>query len=218
MGNKIKIILADDHAVVRKGLKMLLEDEEEIEIIGEAVDGLDAIEKINILMPNIVILDLTMPNMNGIEATKTIAERFPLVKIIIFSMHSNSDYIITSVENGAHGYLMKDSGKDEIMKAIFAVTNGKKYFPTDISTLIIDDLLMKNKKINKDSPQYISLIYKQITAKEKQILEQIILGKSSKEIAENLQLSIRTIDNHRANMMKKTKAKNTADLVKMAIG
>lgn len=218
MSSKIKIILADDHAVVRKGLKMLLEEEELIEIIGEAVDGVDAVDKISVLLPNIVILDLTMPNLGGIEATKIIAAKFPMVKIIIFSMHNNSDYIIKSVENGAHGYLMKDSGKDEIMKAIFAVMSGKKYFPTDISTLIIDDLLLKNKKINKETEPNSSIIYTQITAKEKQILEQIILGKSSKEIAENLQLSIRTVDNHRANMMKKTKAKNTADLVKMAVG
>ncbi|MES2794618.1 MAG: response regulator transcription factor [Bacteroidota bacterium] len=215
---KIKILLADDHAVVRKGMKMLLEDEPMIEIIGEAVDGIDALEKIGVLLPNIVILDLTMPNMNGIEAISLITKSFKTVKVIVFSMHNNSDYIIKSVENGAFGYLTKDSSKEVILKAIFTVMEGKKYFPIDISGLIIDDLLSKNKKIFKAENESNQTVYSLITSKEKEILEFIIQGKNSREIAEKLNLSIRTVDNHRANMMKKTKAKNTADLVKMAIG
>lgn len=216
---KIKILITDDHAVVRKGLKMLLENEPYIEIIGEAVDGLDALEKIEILLPNVVILDLTMPNMTGIEAAKHISQKFPLVKILVFSMHNDSEYILKSLENGASGYLLKDSGKDEIMNAIVAVGSGKKYFPPEISALIIEDLLSKTQggyfapKSDKTESIYIKL-----TKKEKEILNYIIEGKNSREIAENLKLSIRTVDNHRANMMKKTKAKNTADLVNLARG
>ena len=212
--NSITILLADDHDVVRRGMKMLLEDEEGIQVIGEASDGLDAIEKVKTLMPNLVILDLTMPKMNGIEAAKVISEEYPAVKILIFSMHHNKEYIVKSVENGANGYLLKDTGKDELLKAIKVVSEGRKYFPPEISEVIIDELLAKNSETQEETRP----IFEKITPKEKQILGMIVQGYNSREMADKLFLSIRTVDNHRANMMKKVKAKNTADLVKMAIG
>ncbi|MEA5405064.1 response regulator transcription factor [Arcicella sp. DC2W] len=213
--NPITVLLADDHDVVRKGMKMLLEDEESVKVIGEASDGLDAIEKIKALSPNVVILDLTMPKMTGIEAAKIISEEYPDVRILIFSMHNNREYIINSVENGASGYLLKDTGKEELMRAINVVSEGRKYFPPEISEVIIDELLSKT---TGNQPDTSRPIFQKITPKEKQILEHIVQGYNSREIADKLFLSIRTVDNHRANMMKKTKAKNTADLVKMAIG
>lgn len=211
----ITVLLADDHDVVRKGMKMLLEDEESVLVIGEASDGLDAIEKVKALSPNVVILDLTMPKMTGIEAAKIISEEYPEVQILIFSMHNNREYIINSVENGASGYLLKDTGKEELMRAISVVAEGRKYFPPEISEVIIDELLSKT---SGNQPDTSRPIFQKITPKEKQILEHIVQGYNSREIADKLFLSIRTVDNHRANMMKKTKAKNTADLVKMAIG
>lgn len=214
--NPITVLLADDHDVVRKGMKMLLEDEEDVKVVGEASDGLDAIEKIGILLPNVVILDLTMPKMNGIEAAKIISSDYPSVKILIFSMHNNREYIISSVENGASGYLLKDTGKEELMRAIKVVSEGRKYFPPEISEVIIDELLAKTSVDAQDDKN--RPIYQKITPKEKQILGMIVQGYNSREIADKLFLSIRTVDNHRANMMKKTQAKNTADLVKMAIG
>ncbi|MEA5427017.1 MULTISPECIES: response regulator transcription factor [Arcicella] len=213
--NPITVLLADDHDVVRKGMKMLLEDEESVKVIGEASDGLDAIEKVKALSPNVVILDLTMPKMTGIEAAKIISEEYPEVRILIFSMHNNREYIINSVENGASGYLLKDTGKEELMRAINVVSEGRKYFPPEISEVIIDELLSKT---TGNQPDTSRPIFQKITPKEKQILEHIVQGYNSREIADKLFLSIRTVDNHRANMMKKTKAKNTADLVKMAIG
>lgn len=212
--NTITILLADDHDVVRRGMKMLLEDEEGIKVVGEASDGLDAIEKVKFLMPNVVILDLTMPKMTGIEAAKIISEEYPDVKILIFSMHHNKEYIISSVENGANGYLLKDTSKEELLKAIKAVSEGRKYFPPEISEIIIDELLAKTAGTQEE----IRPIFEKITPKEKQILGMIVQGYNSREMADKLFLSIRTVDNHRANMMKKVKAKNTADLVKMAIG
>ena len=213
--NPITILLADDHDVVRKGMKMLLEDETDVKVIGEASDGLEAIERVKLLMPNVVILDLTMPRMTGIEAAKIISEQYPEVKILIFSMHNNREYIISSVENGANGYLLKDTGKEELMRAIKVVSEGRKYFPPEISEVIIDELLAKNASNQDNSGKP---IFQKITPKEKQILGMIVQGFNSREIADKLFLSIRTVDNHRANMMKKTKAKNTADLVMMAIG
>jgi DNA-binding NarL/FixJ family response regulator len=210
----ITILLADDHDVVRRGMKMLLEDEENVKVIGEASDGLDAIEKVKMLMPNVVILDLTMPKMTGIEAAKVISEEYPAVKILIFSMHHNKEYIVKSVENGANGYLLKDTGKDELLRAIKVVSEGRKYFPPEISEVIIDELLAKTSGTQEETRP----IFEKITPKEKQILGMIVQGYNSREMADKLFLSIRTVDNHRANMMKKVKAKNTADLVKMAIG
>ena len=212
--NTITILLADDHDVVRRGMKMLLEDEEGIKVVGEASDGLDAIEKVKLLIPNVVILDLTMPKMTGIEAAKIISEEYPDVKILIFSMHHNKEYIVSSVENGANGYLLKDTSKDELLKAIKAVAEGRKYFPPEISEVIINELLAKATGIQEETRP----IFEKITPKEKQILGMIVQGFNSREMADKLFLSIRTVDNHRANMMKKVKAKNTADLVKMAIG
>jgi DNA-binding NarL/FixJ family response regulator len=212
--NSITILLADDHDVVRRGMKMLLEDEEGIQVIGEASDGLDAIEKVKTLMPNVVILDLTMPKMTGIEAAKVISEEYPEVKILIFSMHHNKEYIIKSVENGANGYLLKDTSKEELLRAIKVVSEGRKYFPPEISEVIINELLAKTSGTQEETRP----IFEKITPKEKQILGMIVQGYNSREMADKLFLSIRTVDNHRANMMKKVKAKNTADLVKMAIG
>ena len=213
--NPIKVLLADDHDVVRKGMKMLLEDEEGILVIGEAADGAEAIDKVKILMPDVVILDLTMPKMTGIEAAAVISQEYPSVKILIFSMHNNREYIINSVENGASGYLLKDTGKDELLRALTVVSEGRKYFPPEISEDIIDELLAKN--LSGGAPAESKPIFQKITPKERQILDLIVQGYNSREIADKLFLSIRTVDNHRANMMKKTKAKNTADLVKMAI-
>jgi len=204
--NPIKVLLADDHDVVRKGMKMLLEDEEGILVIGEAADGAEAIDKVKILMPDVVILDLTMPKMTGIEAAAVISQEYPSVKILIFSMHNNREYIINSVENGASGYLLKDTGKDELLRALTVVSEGRKYFPPEISEVIIDELLAKN--LSGGAPAESKPIFQKITPKERQILDLIVQGYNSREIADKLFLSIRTVDNHRANMMKKTKAKN----------
>jgi hypothetical protein len=207
------ILLVDYRDFVRRGMKMLLENEEGLTVVGEASNGLDAIEKIEVLMPKVVILDLTMPKMTGIEAVKIISEAYPEVKILIFSMQLDKEYIVSSVENGANGYLLKDTSKNELLKAIKAVSEGRKYFSPEISEVIINELIAKTSGVQESN----RLIFEKITNKEKQILGMIVQGFNSREMADKLFLSIRTVANHRANMMKKVKAKNTADLVKMAI-
>lgn len=193
---------------------MLLEDEEGLIVVGEASNGLDAIEKIEVLMPKVVILDLTMPKMAGIEAVKIISEAYPEVKILIFSMQHDKKYIVSSVENGANGYIINNTSKEELLKAVKAVSEGRKYFPPEISEVIINELLAKTSALQEANRP----IFEKITNKEKQILGMIVQGFNSREMADKLFLSIRTVGIHRANMMKKVKAKNTADLVKMAIG
>lgn len=215
---KIKVIIADDHAVVRKGLKTLLQDEPQIEIISEAVDGFDTIDKVLILKPDVLLLDITMPDMSGLEVARILSTKMPSTHVLIFSMHANSEYIIKALENGAKGYLLKDSDKDEILKAIKAVAKGKKYFQPDISEIIINELLRKTtSKLVEKSNHKTQETFSTLTQKEIEILKQVVEGKSSREISEMLGLSIRTVDKHRSNIMKKTNAKNTADLVKMAL-
>ena len=216
MVNKIKLLIVDDHAVVRKGIQNLLEDEENIEIVGEASDGMEALEKVKTLKPNIVLLDLTMPKMSGFEVAKSISDKHPAVKSLIFSMHNNPEYMVTSVENGAMGYLLKDTSKEEILKALASVLEGQKYFPPTVSAMIIDGLITQRKLKTTPKLKNTSLFSK-ISKKEREILKYITEGMSSQEIAEKLSLSVRTVSNHRANILRKTDVKNTAELVRLAV-
>ncbi len=215
--NKIKLLIVDDHAVVRSGIRNLLEDEPNIEIVGEAADGAAAIEQIKMLKPNLLLLDLTMPKMTGFEVAKIVSEKFETTKIVVFSMHNDQEYMVKAVENGAMGYLLKDTGKEEILHALERVHSGQKYFPPNVSALIIEGLLAERKQnlnLNKNQNNIISLLSKQ----EKVILNHIIEGLNSQEISDKLELSVRTVSNHRANILKKTKVKNTAELVRLALG
>jgi DNA-binding NarL/FixJ family response regulator len=221
---EIRLLIVDDHAVVRKGISTLLEDEPGLRIVGEAADGEEALERIRTLQPTIVMLDLTMPGMSGLETARHISSQFPAVRPLIFSMHNNQDYMVSAVEAGAWGFLLKDMGKEEIMRALRAVAGGEKYFPSQISGLIINALMSKNAKPTRPTSKRpvptgtpTAGITSKLSKKEQQILHFIADGLNSREIAEQLQLSIRTVTNHRANMLRKTKVKNTVELVRLAI-
>lgn len=217
MANKIKLMIVDDHAVVRKGIINLLEDEENIEIIGEASDGIEALEGIKELKPNIVLLDLSMPKMTGFEVAKIISQKHSAVRSIIFSMHNNQEYMVQAVENGAMGYLLKDTSKEEILKALDTVANGNKYFPPTVSAMIIDGLLNLKKSTGSANKKEASAIVNTLSKQEKVILNYIVEGLNSQEISEKLKLSVRTVSNHRANILRKTQVKNTAELVRLAV-
>ncbi len=210
--NKIRLLIVDDHQVVRQGVTTLLENEDDIEIVGEASDGFDAIEKIKHLNPSIVLLDISMPKMSGIETAELIQKNHKSVKSLIFSMHNNEDYIIKSVESGAFGYLLKDTTKVEMLSALRAVASGQKYFNPQISSILVDALLNKPQKVvGKVKESY------KISKKEKLVLKHLVSGLNSREIAEKLDLSVRTVDNHRAHIMKKTGVKNSIELVKLSL-
>lgn len=217
MANKIKLMIVDDHAVVRKGIINLLEDEENIEIIGEASDGIEALEGIKELKPNIVLLDLSMPKMTGFEVAKIISQRYWSVRSIVFSMHNNQEYMVQAVENGAMGYLLKDTSKEEILKALDTVANGNRYFPPAVSALIIEELLTQKKNHSSATKKEASAIINTLSKQEKVILNYIVEGLNSQEISEKLKLSVRTVSNHRANILRKTQVKNTAELVRLAV-
>ncbi len=217
MASKIKLMIVDDHAVVRKGIINLLEDEENIEIVGEASDGVEALEGIKELKPNIVLLDLSMPKMTGFEVAKIISQKHSAVRSLIFSMHNNQEYMVQAVENGAMGYLLKDTSKEEILKALDTVANGNKYFPPTVSAMIIDGLLNQKKNNGSATKKEASAIVNALSKQEKVILNYIVEGLNSQEISEKLKLSVRTVSNHRANILRKTQVKNTAELVRLAV-
>lgn len=209
---KIKVVLADDHMVVRSGIKNLLENEGEVTVIGEASNGEEALEVVQEVKPDLLIIDIRMPVMNGLEATKKLNSLDQGIKALILSMHDDEDYILQSIESGASGYLLKDTSKEEFMKAIRTIHQGGQYFSGDISQVLVKSYLKnqgtKTPKTVLSSNQY------DITKREKQILKMISDGISNKEIADQLGKSIRTIETHRFNIMKKLKVNNVVELLK----
>ena len=214
MKDKITIVLVDDHAIVRDGIKYLLEEDENLVVIGEGSNGIEAIELVRNLQPDILIIDVRMPEMNGIEAVKIINKTTTKTRSIVLSMHDSEEYILNSISSNAMGYLLKDASKNEILKAIHTVYNGEKYFSGDISNIIVNNLLKKSSTSEK-SPEVSNEVLDNeynLTKKEVEILHLVILGKTNKEISEELNKSKRTIETHRFNLMKKMKVKNLMEL------
>lgn len=211
--NVIRVLLVDDHHIVRNGIKALIDGMEGIEVIGEASDGQEALEKVKLLSPDVMLVDISMPIMNGIQTVEAVAKQYRQTRCLILSMHDQEDYVIKSLEVGAFGYLLKDTTKDEMVKAIKTVAEGGKYFGNPISAIIAEAYLQKVKK--GSAPAKSKLL--KLSTKEKGILKYLVEGLSSREIAEKLELSIRTVDNHRFNMMKRLQVKNAIELVKLAI-
>ncbi|WP_264564812.1 response regulator transcription factor [Flavobacterium sp. N3904] len=209
MNNTIRVVLADDHVFVRDGIKSLLENEANITVVGEATDGLEALTLINNLQPDLLILDIRMPNLTGIEVVEQLRSKNNLVKIVMLSMHESEEYVLKSIQAGADGYLLKGSSKEEFLKALHTVANGGKYFSGDISSILIGQLT--NPTFTAETKQ--SLGEDQvITKREKEILRLLLTGKGNKEIAEALDISKRTAEVHRFNLMKKLKVKNLMEL------
>lgn len=214
--NTIRVILADDHVIVRNGIRILLESDGEVQVIAEAANGMEALEKAKQLQPDIMISDIKMPVMNGIEATSKLHEVAPNAKALILSMHDDEEYIIKSVESGASGYLLKDTTKEEFSKAIHAIMDGQKYFSGDISNILVNNYLNI-----RGGKSYASLASSEepmhdyhITKREKQILQMVYQGHSNKSIAEELGKSVRTVETHRFNIMKKLEVSNITELIR----
>lgn len=217
----IRILIVDDHSVVRKGLHNLLEDEEDIEIVGEASDGDEALEMLPETQPDVILLDITMPRMSGIEVTKEVVRSFPGIRILVFSMHNNPDYILNAVQNGASGYLLKDTDQEEILKAIRMVHSGELYYPPNASSVIIRNLVVPKNGLRgadyQPGSSSATSIWNKVTSREYQILQCLTEGMSSKEIAERFDVSPHTVANQRASIIRKARVKNTAELVSLAL-
>ena len=217
--NTHSILLVDDHSLVRDGIKALLETESDLKVIGEAANGEEAITATQTLQPDLVICDIRMPKKTGIEAVTQLSKSYPNTKYIMLSMHDSEEYILQSVQAGAHGYLLKDAGKDEVLKAIHTVLDGSKYFSGDVSSILVNSLITGGGLTAKENARELlqpndgtGVANFNLTKRENQILEKAVAGLSNKEIAEELGISKRTTEVHRFNLMKKLNVKNILDL------
>jgi two-component system, NarL family, response regulator DegU len=210
---KISIVLADDHILVRNGIKAMLESEEALTVIGEAGNGREALEVAKELHPDILVLDIRMPEMTGIEATAKLSEFSPTTKALILSMHDSEEYVLQSLDAGAFGYLLKDTDKTEFVKALKQIYAGNKYFSGAVSNVLANRLLgaKSPEKNTKPDDQY------HLTKREREILRMVINGTPNKEIADSLEKSVRTIETHRFNIMKKMGVNNAVDMVNKAV-
>lgn len=210
--DKIKILLVDDHQIVRDGIKSLLSDVQDCKFVGEAENGVDAIKKTEELLPDLIILDINMPVMDGITCAKVITGKHPEIKILALTMLNEQEYIKNMIAAGALGYILKNSGKEELVKAIHAVIEGKNYFSNDVKDAIFMQMIGKKSSFGKIIGEPIPL-----TRRELDVLRLIVEEYTNQEIADKLFISVRTVDAHRRNLLEKTGARNTAGLVKFAI-
>jgi len=209
---QITIALVDDHMLVRNGIKSLLEEEQDLQVIAEGSNGFEAIDIVDKYKPDILIIDVRMPELNGIDAVRKIQDKGSNSKSIVLSMHDSEEYILQSIKAGAFGYLLKDTDKKEFIKAIHTVHSGEKYFSGDISNIIVSNLLQNDNSTKITSTPNITEDPFGLTKKEKQILKLILTGKTNSEISDALQNSKRTIETHRFNLMKKMNVKNLIEL------
>jgi two-component system response regulator NreC len=209
--SKIKLILVDDHAVVRSGLRMLLEAQPGIEIVGEAETGSEALKKVKSLRPDIVLMDITMPDMNGIEATRRIKESYPDTTVLALTMHEDDQYFFEMLNAGASGYVPKRAAPDELVTAIRTVSRGEVFLYPSLATRLVQDYLRRAE--SGDQP----MIRDELTPREREVLILIAEGLTNAEIAQKLVISPKTVDRHRENIMRKLNLHSRIDLVKYAI-
>ena len=203
---RIRILLADDHAVVRQGFKMILSAEKDMEIVGEAGNGREAVEQAEQLRPDIVVMDVAMPELNGIEATRRLAASMPHTRVIALSMHKDSVYVREVLRAGARGYLLKDSGAGDLVSAIRAVASGESYLSPAVSNAVLDDYR-----------RHVTNPIDLLTSREREVLQMLAEGKTNKEIAVVLNLSVYTVDAHRGRIMEKLNVHSINELVRFAV-
>ena len=204
------IVLADDHPVVRQGLRALLEAEPDFYIVGEASDGREAAQLVERLPPDVLVLDLMMPGLSGLEVTRQIRQRSPQTRIVILSMYANKAYVLEALRNGAAGYVLKKSTAAELVRAVREVTTGRRYLSPPLSEEDIETYL-KKAEASKTDP------YELLTTRQREVLHLIVEGHTNAEIAARLVISPRTVEFHRANLMRKLGLRNQADLIRYAL-
>lgn len=208
---RVRVILVDDHAVVRKGLRRVLELDREIDVIGEAADGRAALEAVEHLQPDVVVMDLGLPELNGIEATRQITRRHPRAQVVVLTMHADEISIRRALRAGARGYVLKDADHLDLAKAIKTVAAGATWFSPTISGQILDGFLQEG------PPSSDSDALNRLTGREREVLQLIAEARTSKEIAYRLSVSISTVETHRKNIMEKLDLRNTAEVVRFAV-
>ena len=211
MNDKVRIVLADDHTILREGLRALLTADDEIVVVGEAQDGREAVRCVERLEPDLLLMDLSMPRMSGMDAIREIKKRYPDTKIIALTVHKTEEYLLTTLQAGADGYVLKDATHDELVMAIRTVMAGKSYLSPDVSEKVIEGYL-----VGKESNRSLSA-WETLSQREREVLKLIAEGYKNKEIAEDLCISLKTVEKHRANLMKKLDLHNAAALTVYAV-
>ncbi len=204
------IMLADDHKIVRQGLRALLEAEADFCLVGEAGDGLEAVQLAERLRPDVLVLDLMMPGLTGMEVTLQVGKRSPQTRVIILSMHANEAYVLEALRNGAAGYVLKESSADELVQAVREVVAGRRFLSSPLSERAIDAYVTKSREATLDR-------YETLTGREREVLHLAAEGHTNAEIANRLSISSRTAETHRANMMRKLDLHSQTDLIRYAL-
>jgi len=208
--SKIRILIADDHTLLRNGIRALLEDEQDIVIVGEAEDGREAVRLAGQLKPNVVLMDIAMPLLNGLEATRQIKREHPEINVLVLTMYDHEEYFRQMLEVGASGYIIKRAAASELVSAIRAVYNGEAVLSPVITRLLLEDYLSRDARSEESDPNALS-------SREREVLQLIAEGKTSREIAEILNLSVKTVQSHRTSLMQKLDLHDRGDLIKYAI-
>ena len=208
---KLRILLGDDHKLLRHGLKKILQERGDWEVVAEAGDGREAVRQALEVKPDVAILDIGMPLLNGIEATRQIVKRLPEVQVLILSMHANEAYIIQAVKAGAKGYLLKDSADTELLRGVDALSNGKSFFSPEVSKVMLDDYVRHLTEKGLEDR------YALLSEREREIFQLVAEGHSNKAIADLLSISSATVETHRAHVLQKLDVHNTAELVLYAV-
>jgi two-component system, NarL family, response regulator NreC len=206
----VTVLLVDDHPIVRQGLRNLLESIAEFRVVGEAGDGLQALEMVEKLQPQVVVVDVMMPGLTGLDVSQRVKRQWPAIKVVVLSMQNNEAYVVTALKSGASGYILKDTGPEELVDAIRAVVKGERYLSKQLSERIINAYVNKMEEIEVDP-------YDTLTNREKEVLNLVAQGLTNNEIAQRLYISPRTAELHRSNVINKLGLKNQVDLVRFAI-
>jgi DNA-binding NarL/FixJ family response regulator len=207
----LRILLADDHTVVRKGLRLLIETHPGLSVIGDASDGREAVALAEKLSPDVVVMDIAMPILNGIEAARQITAKLPQTAVVFLSMHSDESYVLKALKAGARGYLLKDSAEYDLVSAIHAVSDGKAFFSPAISKMLVEDYMRQmRERAVEDS-------FDLLTTREREVVQLLAEGKSNKDAAQLLGLSLYTVETHRSNIFQKLNLHNSAELILYAI-
>lgn len=207
----IQILLADDHTVVRKGLRLLLENHPGFQVIADAADGREAVALAERHHPDVAVVDIAMPILNGIEAARQMAAKLPRIAIVILSMHSDEGYVLRALKAGARGYLLKDSAENDLIHAVEAVIEGKAFFSPAISKMLVEDYMRQMRE------RHLEDSYELLTTREREVLQLVAEGKNNKEVAAILNLSLYTVETHRSNIFQKLNLHSGAELILYAI-
>jgi DNA-binding NarL/FixJ family response regulator len=207
----LRVLLADDHGIVRRGMKALLENESDIEVAGEAADGREALKLCLSLDPDVAIVDIAMPQLNGIDVTAQALKQLPRLKVIMLSMYADESYVLRALMAGAKGYLLKEATEEDLLPAVRAVAAGKSFFSPAISSVLLEDYVRQLQQRGLEDSYHL------LTDREKEVLQLLAEGRSNKEVAQLLDVGLSTVETHRANLMQKLGLHNTAEIVLYAV-